>query len=253
MSDKVLNCLLRRPQAKWKLFCFPWAGGGAVFYANWGRNMSEDVEVHGVCLAGRESRYNEPVSSDVGHVIQELVSAVKGELNGKPFAFWGHSMGAYLAFLTANHMKKELGAEPNHLFVSGTSGPFSESRRHRTEDVTNYSEDEFIQFLRRIGGTPSEILDNKEYISIFLPALKADFELLYNISAENSDPMPVLSSSIHVFDGSDDAPHDLQAWRSVSSGEFDLTILKGGHFYLKDTECSIKLQQCILQKLSLTS
>ncbi|WAQ97978.1 SAST-like protein [Mya arenaria] len=209
MSDKVLNCLLRRPQAKWKLFCFPWAGGGAVFYANWGRNMSEDVEVHGVCLAGRESRYNEPVSSDVGHY-------------GRLSSF-------------------------------SDSKPYEERARSRAKSFVCVRDIRSVCKYIYTRGTPSEILDNKEYISIFLPALKADFELLYNISAENSDPMPVLSSSIHVFDGSDDAPHDLQAWRSVSSGEFDLTILKGGHFYLKDTECSIKLQQCILQKLSLTS
>ncbi|XP_045205154.2 S-acyl fatty acid synthase thioesterase, medium chain-like [Mercenaria mercenaria] len=236
MSDKsrCLSCRYPRPDASVKLYCFPWAGGGANFYSNWGKFLPETIEVHGVCLAGREARFSEPVYEMVEHLLDDITAAISVSCKGKPFALWGHSLGALLTYEAACHLKSKYNMEPVHIFLSGASAPHSEKRKQSTVNVKGYTDEEFIGLLKHFGGTPTDIIENRELMSLFLPPLRADYELLPQISTKSPPERRVFSCTVDVFDGKDDSEHDLQAWKDISTGPFSITMFDGGHFYLKE-------------------
>lgn len=236
MTSKVLTCRVQRPDATIKLFCLPWAGGGSSFYANWAKLLPESIEVHGVCLAGRESRFNDPVYKSLETLLDDVTSAIHASCDGKPFALWGHSLGALNVYEVACRMKKRYNVEPVHMFVSGVSAPHSEKRKKTSVDVRSYTDDEFIEILKQFGGTPADIIENRELMALFLPALRADYELLPQFSTEPPSEREVFSCPLDVFDGKDDIEHDLKAWQDVTKGPFSITMLKGGHFYLKSEQ-----------------
>lgn len=250
MSGKVLTCRFPRSEASVKLYCFPWAGGGANFYSNWGKILPESIEVHGVCLPGRESRYKDQMYTSLKQLLDEVTSAIHETCQGKMFALWGHSLGALLTYEAACLLKSRYNMEPAHIFVSGASAPHSEKRKQSTINVKGYTDDEFIELLKHFGGTPADIIENRELMSIFLPPLRADYELLPQIGTEAPSERHVLSCSVDVFDGKDDAEHDLQSWKDISTGSFSVTMLDGGHFYLKEETSMKKLCSCVTNSLS---
>src|SRR4051812_1322263 len=116
-----LVCRSRRPEARLRLICFPYAGVGASIYRRWPAALPADIEVWAVQNPGRENRIREKPSTS----IDELVDAIRGELGSlleRPFALFGHSMGAVLATELARKLHVA-GIEPVHLIVSGRRPP----------------------------------------------------------------------------------------------------------------------------------
>ncbi|XP_051872377.1 S-acyl fatty acid synthase thioesterase, medium chain isoform X1 [Pristis pectinata] len=232
--DKLVNCLYRKPEALFRLICFPWAGGGSIHYAQWGKLFNNSIEVYSIRLPGRETRSKEPFVQNLQQVIDEIANILLPSLKEKPFAFFGHSFGAYLSYATAEYIKKNHSLEPVHLFVSGASAPHS-AARFPVQKKSDLPDDEFLKWMTSIGGTPSEILINKDILQLFVPVLKADLRLVELIRYENPQ-MKLLSCSISSFDGKEDVPHDLEAWKDLTIGEFTIHKLSGGHFYLKEPD-----------------
>ncbi|MBN3305651.1 SAST synthase, partial [Amia calva] len=235
--EKVVTCFCKRPDAVTRLVCFPWAGGGSIHYARWGKLLNSSVEVYSVKLPGREGRAKEPLAEDMQQIVEDVVGALLPELREKPFALFGHSFGAMSSFATAEYLKRVHGLEPVHLFVSGASAPHSESRLvpHMRSQL---SDAEFLAWLTAIGGTPPEILANQDILKMFLPVLKGDLHVVENYRFVKPEA-PILSCPVTCFDGMKDVPHDLKAWKELTSGEFTVQMLPGPHFYLKD-QCNEK-------------
>ncbi|XP_067869028.1 S-acyl fatty acid synthase thioesterase, medium chain isoform X5 [Heterodontus francisci] len=206
--DKVVNCLYRRPEALFRLICFPWAGGGSIHYAQWGKHFNNSIEVYSIRLAGREIRSKEPITHNLQQLIEEIANILLPSLKEKPFAFFGHSFGAYLSFATAEYIKRNHGLEPVHLFVSGASAPHS-AAQYPIQKRSDLPDDEFLEWMTSIGGTPSEILANKDILQLFVPVLKADLRLVELIRYENLQKK-LFSCSISSFDGKEDVLHDLE-------------------------------------------
>ncbi|KAG7219430.1 hypothetical protein INR49_009264 [Caranx melampygus] len=175
--EQVVSCFQRRPDAVSRLICFPWAGGGSIHYARWGKVLSSFVEVLSVRLPGRESRAQEPFFTHMQQVVDEAVAALLPLLREKPFALFGHSFGALTSFAVADVLKRNYDLEPVHLFLSGASAPYSETRINAVKR-SHLSDQDFLQWLRSIGGTPPELLSNPEVLKLFLPALKADLRVV---------------------------------------------------------------------------
>ncbi|XP_062866912.1 S-acyl fatty acid synthase thioesterase, medium chain [Trichomycterus rosablanca] len=231
--DKVINCFNKRPEAVARLICFPWAGGGSLHYARWGRLLNHSIEVYSVRLPGRESRAKEPFVQNMQQILDEVVGVLLPALKEKPFALFGHSFGAMTSYAFAEYVKTVHNLEPIHMFISGASAPYSETRL-QAPTRSHLSDEEFLQWMTSIGGTPPEILTNPEVLKLFLPALKADLKVVetYRCSRPTS---PFLSCPVSCFDGKEDVPHDLQAFKAMTSGDFTVQMLPGPHFYLKDT------------------
>ncbi|OCT75650.1 S-acyl fatty acid synthase thioesterase, medium chain [Xenopus laevis] len=230
--DKLITCLYRRPSATTRLICFPWAGGGSIYFAQWARLFDESVEVYSVRLPGRESRSQEAFALTMDQIVNEVTHTLLPKLHEKAFAFFGHSFGAFTSFATAVTLKEKHNLEPVHLFVSGVSAPHSKSRSSAVKK-SELSDEEFLRYMSEAGGTPKEILQNKDALQMFIPPLRADLRVVENFIF-NKPENHILTCGLTCFDGTEDIPHDLDAWKDITSGDFNIHKLSGGHFYLKD-------------------
>ncbi|XP_030645018.1 S-acyl fatty acid synthase thioesterase, medium chain [Chanos chanos] len=230
--DKVVNCFSRNPDAVVRLICFPWAGGGSIHYARWGKVLTSSIEVYAVRLPGREGRAKEPFFQSMQQVLDEVTDALLPQLKEKPFALFGHSFGAMTSFAFAEYVKRIHKLEPVHVFLSGASAPYSEMRLQAPKR-SHLSDHDFLQWMSSIGGTPPELIANPEVMKLFLPALKADLHVVENYRCSKPE-VPFLSCPVTCFDGKEDLPHDLEAWKHMTSGEFTVHMLPGSHFYLKE-------------------
>jgi len=224
-----------------RLFCFPYAGGGALAFRPWADHMPSSVEVCSVQPPGRETRIKEPPFNQVLLMARAIAEAIDPYLD-KPFAFFGHSMGALIAFELARELRRTSGRLPVKLYVSGRVAPQLPLRR--PSPLHNLSAAEFKEALRGLNGTPEAVLENELLMGLLTPLLRADFSVneAYAYVAE-----PPLGCPIYALGGLRDAEIDrehLDGWREQTSGEFELRLFPGDHFYLNTA------QQLLLQVLS---
>lgn len=161
-----------------------------------------------------------------------LVDAIAEQMHSEiqhPFAFYGHSMGGTISFELARELHRRYGTGPVHLFVSGRRAPHVPD----TDPPTfNLPHDEFVAEIKRLNGTPKELLENPETTELFLPLLRADFELL---ETHQYQPGARLSCPITVYGGLQDADvpaEKLRAWQELTSGAFNIRMLPGDHFFI---------------------
>ncbi|MDA8018147.1 MAG: alpha/beta fold hydrolase [Thermoanaerobaculia bacterium] len=208
------------------LFCIPHAGAGSVFFRGWRTVLAPEISVWPVLLPGRESKIGEPPATRVVELVEPLLQAILGEID-RPYALFGHSMGSVIAYELARSLTAA-GHPPQRLFVSGRPAPQLGASLRGTAAL---SDDEFVDLLHGLNGTPREVLDNPELLEIFLPTLRADFEL--NESFEPA-PGPRLACGVSAFVGLDDpevSSEHVEAWREVTTGPFEFRAFPGDHFF----------------------
>lgn len=228
------------PKARLRLFCFPYAGTGAAIFRGWPEGLPADVEVCPVQYPGRGTRPMETPFTEISSLVPALAEGVMPLLD-KPFAFFGHSLGALIAFELARALRRQSDAQPVRLFVSADRAPRSPRRGppiHALPDA------DFLDELARLNGTPGNLLDDAELMQIMLPVLRADFAAYetYVYSAE-----PPLACPISGLGGLQDdrvRSSDLETWREETDRSFSLRMFPGGHFFLNTA------QPLLLQALS---
>lgn len=228
------------PKASLRLFCFPYAGGKAMSFRGWEKSLSNTVEVCPVELPGRGTRLMEQPFTDLEQLIPSITQALLPYLD-KPFAFFGHSMGAIVSFEVTRLLRKKHRLAPEHLFVSGRNAP---QVSIDVKPIHNLPEPEFIQELRRLNGTPEEVLENVELMQLLTPMLRADFALIEKYVYTPELP---LICPITAFGGQQDYKinlNSLQAWRHQTTAEFSMQMFPGDHFFIDSA------QQFLLQALS---
>jgi surfactin synthase thioesterase subunit len=230
-SQKIANSwLLSYPEDKDKirLFCLPYAGGGASIYRGWVKAFPDDVGIYPIQLPGRENRITEPPLYEMRELVEGISEAILPYLR-RPFILFGHSIGARIAFELARNLREKWDIRPCCLIVSGSRAP------HISEPkpLHHLPDDEFIMELRRFSGTPEAILQSRELMEIFIPTLRADFTVdetyVYSAAAPIECP-------ISVFGGTEDTEtnrEELGAWACHTSGDFTLEMIEGGHFFLQ--------------------
>ncbi|TYB44917.1 thioesterase II family protein [Actinomadura chibensis] len=215
------------PDAAARLVCFPHAGGAASFYFPVSAALRPGTEVLAVQYPGRQDRRAEDPITDLQVLADRVFEALRPRLADRP-AFFGHSMGAVVAFEVARRMEREDGVSPAVLVASGRRAP----SRRRAESVHLRDDDGIVRELKRLNGTGSVLLEDAELLRTFLPAVRGDYRA---IETYECPPGPPLTCPITVFTGDDD-PHvtldEARAWRDHTTGAFDLQVFQGGHFYL---------------------
>jgi len=217
------------PGAALRLFCFPYAGGGASLFRGWSDALPRGVELCAVQLPGRENRLGEPAFTRMEPLVEALGREL-GPFLDRPFALFGHSMGGRIAFELARLARREHGREPVHLFASACRAPQIPNDDNRTHRL---SDDEFIEVLRRLQGVPEAVLDNVELREIFLPVLRSDFTLFETTTYREEGP---LCCPITAFGGLLDRKLErfhIEGWREQTVGAFDVQMLRGDHFYVQ--------------------
>jgi medium-chain acyl-[acyl-carrier-protein] hydrolase len=212
-----------------RLFWFPHAGGGTSLSGQFGDLPHGNIRLCPVRLPGRESRIVEAPFERMGPLVEALAAAIQPYVS-HPFAFFGHSMGAAVAFELARALRRRGQPLPKLLIASAARAP--QYRRNYTPPPAP-SDSQFLDELRRLEGIPSEVLDRPASMRAILPALKADSALYRNYIYTDEPP---LSCPIRAYGGQDDPnirPEHLQAWSQQTAASFAVRLFPGGHFYLK--------------------
>lgn len=228
--------LVRQAEPALRLFCFPYAGGGASIYRGWSGLLPPEIEVRPIQLPGRENRIDEPALRDIDDA-GPLVADMLADLLDRPFALFGHSMGALLAYRLALELAARGWPLPKLLIVSGRRAPHMPSTRR---EIHNLPDVEFIEHLRDLGGTPPEVFAHQELLELVTPMLRADFTL--NASAKPA-PVPVrVTCPVAAFGAVDDkeVPQaSLGAWRETTAEPFSMRLFTGGHFYIASERAAL--------------
>jgi surfactin synthase thioesterase subunit len=217
-----------------RLLCFPYAGGSATAFKPWCGRFPPHVEVLGVQLAGRGTRFGETPRTTVAAVIAEL-GPVIGPRMDVPTVFFGHSLGAVVAFEVCRWLRQHRFPMPRHLFVSGRNGPESSRATpyHAMDDA------QFIAAVRTLNGTPPEVFGSRDLLGLVLPTLRADFTLSETYRCSVDAPLDVPISALAGRDDPDTSVDGLEGWRPHTSGAFRKHILAGEHFFLRSSERAV--------------
>jgi medium-chain acyl-[acyl-carrier-protein] hydrolase len=220
----------KRAQVRIRLFCFPYAGGGASMYNAWSEEMPPEIEVCAVQLPGRENRFAERPFSNLPALTNVLLSEIKPYLD-MPFAFFGHSMGALISFELAHALQKEFNCHPQYLFVSGHRAPHLPGSRQ--QKIYNLPTAEFMQELRLLNGTPAEVLQSEELFELLLPALRADFELCETYSYQHQEQLSCPIFALNGLQDDDVSREMVEGWREHTTGAFSRRFFAGDHFFVR--------------------
>lgn len=226
---RSLKPLVAQPDASIRLLCFPYAGGSATIFRRW-PVLFADIEIIGAQYRGRGARIGERPHRSIGEFVEEAVIDIE-DFFDKPYAIFGHSMGAMVAFDLARKIAENSARQPVHLFLSGLASPWTRVVGNRIHDLPDR---DFLYELKNLGGTPSDILENPDILEILLPVIRADLEAAHHWHvAEHCD----LRIPITVFGGAEDRGIPTEAladWASCTSGSVEIHLHPGGHFFVHD-------------------
>lgn len=216
--------------APFRLICFPHAGASASMYRDWDGRFPPDLDVLAVQLPGRENRIAEP-PIDAIHPLVDAAHAGLASLLDRPYALFGHSMGALLAYELIRRLRSVGHPLPEVLFVSGYPAPHLPEPAD--DDLVHTLDDRaLIERMRSFDGTPDAVLDDPELCLMLLPAVRADFKVCETYRHDAGEPLPV---DIVAFAGRDDTeapPMSMAAWHELNDGTFTLHRVEGHHFFL---------------------
>jgi pyochelin biosynthetic protein PchC len=210
-----------------RLICLPHAGGSASFYLPVSRSLRPAIEVLAVQYPGRQDRRGEPCVDDIPTLARQIAGALSGWTR-LPYALFGHSMGATVAYELARLLEHEQGRPPVWLFASGRRAP----SRVRDERVHQLGDDQLVADLRRLSGTDDSILGDEEILRMILPAVRSDYRAAETYRWR---PGPALSCPVTCLYGDADpkvTEDEVLAWAGHTTGPFEHRAFHGGHFYL---------------------
>jgi surfactin synthase thioesterase subunit len=226
-----LPTLREASAASLRLYCFHHAGGSPSMYRDWSSRLSRDVEVVPVLLPGRGLRLREEPYTSMAPLVDDVLAAITPTLD-RPFALFGHSMGALVAFEIAHALRRTGAIEPSHVFVSACAPP----HRHAAVDRRRHDLDErrLIDLVRHLNEGGDSILDDTGIIRRRLPLLRADLAVCETYEWDERAP---LDCPLTVYGAVNDPivpVPELDEWRAYTAASFLRRIFAGGHFYLME-------------------
>lgn len=232
-----LRWLHSRPdaEARARLFLFPYAGSGASVYRAWAGAFPPGIDVCAVQLPGREDRRSDPPATNLQALVSDLVDVLQ-PFSTRPIAFFGHSMGALLAFELTCRLHAQKRRLPVRLFLSAHRAPH---RPQSAPRIHGLSDADFLAQVRRLNGTPDALLNDPEFMALALPLLRADFTLCETYDHRSTEPLDVPFS---IFAGTDDRHvpvEDIEGWEQHSRRQTRVRLFSGDHFFLQHERTAI--------------
>lgn len=219
------------PAARLRLFCLPYAGAGASLFHAWSRVLPHGIQVCPIQLPGRENRLREPAPTELASLVRDLAAAIAPALD-LPFAIFGHSMGAAIAFELARHLRHRGAARPDHLLLAAFRAPHLPPS---LPPLAALPRPVFLDAVQgRYGRFADEILNEPALLDLVIPILRADLAMIETYQCAGELP---LDCPITVFGGANDRSvtmAELEEWRCHTVAAFEVVTVPGGHLFLKD-------------------
>jgi pyochelin biosynthetic protein PchC len=229
-----LRRFCQSPQAAWRLVCFPHVGGSAGYYHPLATALAPYAEVLAIQYPGRGDRWRERCVSTIPALADQAFAALRGQVE-PPFALFGHSMGALVAFEVAARFAQGAAAGPSWLFVSGRRAPSVP----RSEPVSLGDDATLIAELRHLGGTAERLLEDEDMLAAILPVIRADYQAVQSYVPQ---PGARVSVPVTALVGDRDpltSPAEARAWAAHSSCRFECRVFRGGHFFLEEHRAEV--------------
>lgn len=211
------------------LFCLPYAGGSEAIYYKWKKFLDPSIELVPLALKGRGKRFSENFYKNLDEAVDDIFENIKDRIVEEDYAIYGHSMGSLLAYELYYKMSKLKLRKPIHIFFSGYKPPSIIKKRENTYALPD---NDFIQKLMKLGGTPVEVMDNQVLLQIFLPIIRSDFEMLesYNYVKRKNK----IECDVSILNGNQDSISlkEILAWKNHVCGGFNIYNFDGNHFYI---------------------
>jgi len=219
-----------------RLFCIPFAGGGASAYFRWGQGLPAEIQVCPIQLRGHETRFAEDAFRSMGPMIEELGPALLPWLD-VPFAIFGHSMGAIIGFELARFLRRAAGKAPLCLFVSSRRAPQVATSARK---IAGLPDNEFVrEMTEQYNAIPDLVRQDRELMNRFIPILKADMTMLESYEYRRDDPFSFMISAFGGLEDRHVSMDDLDAWREHTRGPSKVRQFPGGHFLIKDRRAEV--------------
>jgi medium-chain acyl-[acyl-carrier-protein] hydrolase len=215
------------PDAAMRLFCLPYAGGGASVYSGWLGALS-NVDVVPIHLPGREERLREPAYDRMEPLVDDLAGALASHLD-RPYAVFGHSMGGLVAYELVRTLRRLGRPDPVALLVSACWPP-----HHRVPRPPDPGWIELLRRVKRLGGTPSEVFHSPELVRLVLPAMRADFALVDTYAYRPGAPLDVPTTVLYGREDPQMSAEQAAAWAELTARPPRTIALPGGHFNLTE-------------------
>lgn len=230
-----------------RLFCFPFAGGSSSIYRGWQALLGNSIELCPVHLPGRGIRLAEAPITDLRQMIEALAKGLAPYLH-VPFAFFGHSMGALLAYELTLHLREINAPTPYLIGVSARQAPHVpiDSRR-----ASHTSDEEFLALLGELSGGTLALLGEPSLRKIHLPILRADFLLCESVRPKLPSPLDI---PIVAFSGARDATVSyamIDQWRAHTRSRFVMKVMAGDHFFVN--QCGAEICAALSKELLIGS
>ncbi len=235
-KDRWIRRFQPNPTSAVRLVCFPHAGGAASYFHPVARALAPVAEVLAVQYPGRQDRSQEPLIDDMGRMADGVFAALR-TWDDRPLAFFGHSMGAIVAFEVARRWQRTLRKPPAVLFVSGNRAPCN----RREPEAVHLAEDSVLmEDVKDLGGTDLSILEgDEELLGLILPSIRSDYRAIETyVGPEDA----TLNCPIVALTADDDrtvSVEEMREWERHTTRSFDLRVFSGGHFYLSEHEKEI--------------
>ncbi|MBN1646468.1 MAG: thioesterase [Spirochaetales bacterium] len=208
---------------------FSYAGSTSSFFHRWKSFFPENFNLLPVELAGRGKRIDEPFYTDFDQAVRDLSLKINPHVSSGSFALYGHSLGSWMAYECALYLEKRFRKNPMHLFLSGRMPP------HKAGDEKRYSgvsDEEFIEDLKAIGGTPEEIIKSEDFRNFFFPIIKSDYLLLETYAEKDIEPIDTDISFLFA-DGDKSLDRDaVREWGRYTSCNMTVHDFEGDHFFI---------------------
>jgi surfactin synthase thioesterase subunit len=210
-----------------KLFCVPFSGGNAYSYSGFKKYLPDNIELCNLELPGRGKRISEPLLHNIEDMTEDLFKQIGNKIDGS-YAVFGHSLGALLGISLCRYISIKGMQLPLILFISGQTAP----ALIKPDNKHNLPDDQFINILREMEGTPEELLTEKSFLDFFLPVIRADFQSIsdYNYTSK----IFPLDVPITIMLGNDEGINDEDAsvWQLETDNKISIHRFEGGHFFI---------------------
>lgn len=217
-----------------RLLCLPYAGAGTAAYPALMPLAKAGVAPAVARLPGRDVRQLEQPRRDFGQLVAELATAA--EQVPRPFALFGHSLGALLAFELARELERR-DAAPVAVIVSGSRPPSALTAGSAMGPLDLAG---FLDWAIKLGSVPPAILADPELKAMLATNVDADLAVRRSYVP---DPDAAIDTAIVAFAGIADPaapPSAMELWRRHTRASLLVREFDGDHFYFRKEQARFR-------------